>query len=335
MIALWKAKINLLECETDMHEIAFSAPLDWDDARMFLAVARAGQLLGAARTLGVNQATLSRRMAALEAALGAKLLVRRTHGSELTDAGAELFETLERVESAMLGVQARLQGAEAAAAGVIRIGAPDGFGVGFLAPRLAALAERHPALTVQLVPTPRGFSLSRREADIAVMVGRPEKGRLVARKLTDYSLGLYASPGYLAAHPAPAEAADLAGHRLVGYVDDLIAAPALNYAVEFLRGWRSSVELTSAIGQVEAVRAGAGIGVLHDYLARGPGLVRVLPELFAIRAYWLAIHETLRDVARVRAAADWLTDAVQRSHAAFAARQAPARGASVAEAAPR
>lgn len=292
---------------------------------MFLAVARAGQMLGAARSLGVNQATLSRRMAALEAALGAKLLVRRTHGSELTDAGAALFETLERVEAEMLGVQARLQGAEAAAAGAVRIGAPDGFGVGFLAPRLARLAERHPALTVQLVPTPRGFSLSRREADLAVMVGRPEKGRLVARKLTDYTLGLYASPAYLAAHPAPADAAGLAGHRLVGYVEDLIAAPALNYAAEFLRGWRSRVELTSAVGQVEAVRAGAGIGVLHDYLAQerrhDGSLIRVLPGLRAVRSYWLAIHETLRDVARVRAAADWLTDAVQESQQAFADRR--------------
>jgi DNA-binding transcriptional LysR family regulator len=300
-----------------LQEPAVTSSLDWDDARMFLAVARAGQMLGASRTLGVNQATLSRRMAALEGALGAKLLVRRTHGSELTDAGAALLETLERVEAEMLAVQARLQGAGAAAAGVVRIGAPDGFGVGFLAPRLARLAESHPGLTVQLVPTPRGFSLSRREADLAVMVGRPEKGRLVARKLTDYTLGLYASRGYLAAHPAPAAPSELAGHRLVGYVEDLIAAPALNYAAEFLRGWRSTIELTSAIGQLEAVRAGAGIGVLHDYLAGDPGLVRVLPELSAVRSYWLAIHESLRDVARVRAAADFLTAAVAEAQPAF------------------
>ena len=277
---------------------SLTEPLDWDDARMFLAVARAGQMLGASRTLGVNQATLSRRMAALEAALGAKLLARRTHGSELTDAGAALLETLERVETEMLGVQARLQGADAAAAGVVRIGAPDGFGVGFLAPRLARLADRHPDLTVQLVPTPRGFSLSRREADLAVMVGRPEKGRLVARKLTDYTLGLYAAPAYLDARPAPAHAADLTRHRLVGYVEDLIAAPALNYASEFLRGWRSSVEMTSAIGQVEAVRAGAGIGALHDYLARDSGLVRLLPELSGC-AYLLARRP--REFARRRA----------------------------------
>ena len=160
-----------------MQKSPFTGPLDWDDARMFLAVARAGQMLGAARVLGVNQATLSRRMAALESAIGCKLLVRRAHGSELSDGGQALVATLERVETEMLAVQARLQGAEAAAAGVVRIGAPDGFGVGFLAPRLARLADRHPDLTVQIVPTPRGFSLSRHEADLAVMVGRPDKGR--------------------------------------------------------------------------------------------------------------------------------------------------------------
>jgi DNA-binding transcriptional LysR family regulator len=256
-------------------------------------------------------------MAALETALGAQLLACRTHGSELTDAGSALLETLERVESEMLALQARLQGAEAAAAGVVRIGAPDGFGVGFLAPRLARLVERHPDLRVQLVPTPRGFSLSRREADLAVMVGRPEKGRLVAYKLTDYTLGRYASPSYLAAHPAPREAADLASHRLVGYVEDLVAAPALSYATEFLRSWSSRLELSSAIGQVEAVRAGGGIGVLHDYLVAGTRLVRVLPELRAVRSYWLAIHEGLRDIARVRAAADFLKEAVRNSQSAF------------------
>jgi DNA-binding transcriptional LysR family regulator len=220
----------------------------------------------------------------------------------------------------MLAAQARLQGTDTVAAGVVRIGAPDGFGVGFLAPRLARLADRHPGLQMQLVPTPRGFSLSRREADLAVMVGRPDRGRLVARKLTDYSLGLYATADYLARHGVPAAAADLADHRLVGYVEDLVAVPALNYASEFLRSWRSTLKISSAIGQVEAVRAGAGIGALHDYLARPhSGLVRVLPGLRAVRSYWLAIHENLRDIARVRAAAEFLTEAVHEAQAEFVA----------------
>ena len=294
--------------------------MDWDDGRMFLAVARAGQVLGASRTLGVNQATLSRRVASLEKALGAKLVVRRTHGCELTEAGVGLMESLERVEAEFLASQARLEGTAAAIAGTVRIGAPDRFGVAYLAPRLAGLADRHPNLRIQLVPVPRSFSLSRREADIAVLVGRPEKGRLRARKLTDYTLGLYASRGYLKKHPAPRGAAELAEHRLVGYVEDLIYAPGLNFARDFLRGWRSAIEISSAVGQLEAVRSGAGIGILHDYLARPErSLVPVLPALRATRSYWLAIHENLHDVPRVRAAADFVTEAVRNDHRSFAA----------------
>ena len=292
--------------------------MNWDDARMFLAVARAGQVLAAARRLGVNQATLSRRVAALEKALGAKLVVRRTHGCDLTEAGADLMESLERVEAEFLASQARLDETAAAISGTVRIGAPDGFGVAFLAPRLGALAERYPNLRIQLVPAPRSFSLSRREADIAVLVGRPEKGRLRARKLIDYTLGLYAARSYVESHAAPRTAADLTAHRLVGYVDDLIYAPGLNYASEFLRNWRSEIEISSAIGQLAAIRAGAGIGVLHDYMASpDPDLVRILPALSARRSYWLAIHETLHDVPRVRAAADFITEAVQGDRQSF------------------
>ena len=294
--------------------------MNWDDARMFLAVARAGQVLAASRRLGVNQATLSRRVAALEKALGTKLVVRRTHGCDLTEAGTDLMETLERVEVEFLASQARLDETGAAISGTVRIGAPDGFGVAFLAPRLGIFADRYPNLRIQLVPAPRSFSLSRREADIAVLIGRPEKGRLRAHKLIDYTLGLYASRGYLESRLAPRAAAELANHRLVGYVDDLIYAPGLNYASEFLRNWRSQIEISSAIGQLAAIRAGAGIGVLHNYVARlEPGLIRILPTISARRSYWLAIHENLHEVPRVRAAADFITEAVYEDRRGFAA----------------
>jgi DNA-binding transcriptional LysR family regulator len=103
-------------------------------------------------------------------------VIRRAHGCELTDAGAELVDSLERVEAELIGSQTRLQGAEATVSGVVRVGAPDGFGTAFPAPRLAALTERHPDLRLQLVPAPRSLSLSWREADIAVLVGRPARG---------------------------------------------------------------------------------------------------------------------------------------------------------------
>lgn len=293
--------------------------MNWDDARLFLGVVRAGQMLGAAQRSGLNQATLSRRMAALEAGLGTQLLVRRSHGCTPTEAGMALAQHLERVEAEMLQAQAGLGREDARLAGTVRIGAPDGFGVAFLAPRLGSLAERHPGLTVQLVPVPRTFSLSEREADIAIMIGRPERGRLVVRKLTDYTLRLYASHGYLARYGTPTSLADLAEHRLVGYVEDLIYAQGLNYARELWRGWRSALEISSAVGQAEAVRGGAGIGVLHDYLALADlDLVAVLPEMSVTRSYWIAWHESLRDMARVQATARFLADTVRDNRAIFA-----------------
>jgi DNA-binding transcriptional LysR family regulator len=292
--------------------------MNWDDGRLFLAVARAGQMLGAARNLGLNQATLSRRMAALEQSLGASLLIRRTNGCELTEEGEALAAFLERAEAEFLQAQSSFSDTGPEISGTVRIGAPDGFGVSFLAPRLAGFAAEHPKLTVQLVPVPQAFSLSKREADIAVMVGRPEQGRLIAQKLTDYTLGLYASRSYAAANGLPEIPDDLRNHRLVGYVEDLIYATSLNYAASFWSGWRSQIEISSATGQLEAVRAGAGIGVLHDYLAADdPGLVPILPALSAQRSYWIVHHESLRGLARIKAATGFLGEAVKAEAGRF------------------
>jgi DNA-binding transcriptional LysR family regulator len=292
--------------------------MDWDDARYFLAVARAGQMLGASRRLGVSQALLSRHIAALEAAIGARLLDRTTRGCALTEAGRELFAVAERIEAELLGAAARLHGAAVAVSGTVRIGAPDGFGSAFLAPRLGALRARHPGLEIELVPITRSFSLSRREADLAVMVGRPGRGRLRVRRLTDYTLGVYAGAAYLRGVAAPTTPADLARHPRVGYVEDLVYSPELHYAAELLPDWRADIAVASAAGQIEAVRGGAGIGILHDFMAaRHDDLVRILPGLRVRRAYWTVWHEAMRDAGRVRAVAAFLDDIVRAAAADF------------------
>lgn len=292
--------------------------MNWDDVRVFLAVVRNGQLLGAARALGINHATAARRIDALEAALSTTLLVRRTNGTSLSAEGERFLPFAERMESEMLGAQEAVAARDLALSGTVRIGAPDGFGVGYLAPRLGALTEQHPGLRLELVPVPRTFSLSRREADIAVTLELPREGRLKARKLVDYSLGLYASAAYLANRPAPATAEDLQRHRLVGYVDDLIFSPALDYTTEVLKGWTSDLSVSSALGQFEAVRAGAGIGILHSFMARRDAtLHRVLPEIVLQRAYWLVVHEDLRALRRVALVADYLAGIVAADRAIF------------------
>ena len=293
--------------------------MNWDDGRLFLAVARAGQLLGAARSLGLTQATLSRRMKALEEGLGATLLVRRPHGCALTPAGEALAATLERVEAEFDGASDRIGGEDRRLSGVVRIGAPDGLGVSFIAPRLGLFADRHPGLAIQLVPAPRAFSLSQREADLAVLVGRPRGGDATARRLATYSVGLYASAGYLAEHGVVESAADLARHRLIGFVEDLIYSPDLDYCAALFGAAPARIGITSATGQLAAVAAGAGIGALHDYIAaEAGGLVRVLPERRAEREYWLAIPRSLVQVARVRAAADFLLEQARAARGIFA-----------------
>ncbi|MCF4097180.1 LysR family transcriptional regulator [Maritalea mediterranea] len=293
--------------------------MNWDDARLFLAVGRHGQFLAASRTVGVNQATLSRRVSALEADVGSKLLVRRTNGCELTAAGRKLITALEQAESNIMDGLEGVSHQDSDVSGTVRIGAPDGFGIGFLAARLGKLDAQYPNLKIELVPVPRSFSLSQREADIAVMVGRPEKGRLVARKLVDYSLGLYAATSYLDQAGRPQSRQDLADHRLIGFVEDLIYAPSLDYTHEFFRAWRSNVAVSSATGQVEAAKGGAGIAILHDYLVQpDSGLDPVLPELKINRSYWLAIHESQRNLARITAVNDFLVDTVKQERHLFA-----------------
>jgi len=292
--------------------------MNWDDVRVFLAVARAGQILGAAKRLELNHATVSRRVAALEEALRTKLFRRLTTGSELTPAGVRFMEVAERMEADMIAARAAVAGEGEAVSGPVRIGAPDGFGVAFLARRLGELTARHRDLTIQLVPVPRSFSLSRREADIAITVERPGEGRLVAGKLVDYTLGLFASRAYAERHGLPQSPADLADHTLIGYVPDLIVSPSLDYAAEFSPHWRSAFAISSALGQAEAVRAGAGIGILHTFIARSmPDLVPVGTVPPIRRAYWLVYHESVRPLRRVQAVADFIAGAVERERGLF------------------
>ena len=292
--------------------------MNWDNVRVFLAVARSGQLLAAARGLGLNHTTTARRISALEEELGSKLLVRRTNGSALSAEGERFLPFAERMEAEMLAAQEAVGASDVAVSGSVRIGAPDGFGVAFLAPRLVQIAERYPGLKLELVPVPRAFSLSRREADIAVTVERPRRGRLVARKLIDYRLGLFGAQAYLDRNGMPRDVEQLADHRLVGYVDDLIFSDALDYTADVLRSWRTDIAVSSAMGQFEAVRTGAGIGILHSFMARRDDTVcAVLPEVQLRRSYWMVVHEDLRHIRRVSSVAEHLISMVSMERHLF------------------
>ena len=298
--------------------------MDWDHARVFLAVARSGQFLAAARQLRLDHATVGRRITALEDTLGVKLFDRRPTGCALTPPGERFLASAERIEADMLRIQAELSETEVEAAGTVRIGAPDGFGTYFLSRRLGRLMERQPRLTIQLVPLPRTFSLSKREADIAIVVDRPEEGRLTVRKLTDYTLGFYASRAYLETRVAPQTIEQLQQHALITYVQDLQFAGALNYFPQGFSPQFRRFECAGVLGQAEAVRAGAGVGILHDYhAAHDMELARILPEHGFMRSYWLVTHSDTRALTRVRLVSDFIVEEVQSARAAFLPSQKP------------
>jgi DNA-binding transcriptional LysR family regulator len=289
----------------------FKPDFDWDHARVFLAVAREGQLLAAARKLGLDQATVTRRINSLESALGVRLLDRRTTGSDLTVAGRAFLDHAAKIETEFLNLTAALTQTGDCVEGTVRVGAPDGFGTLFLASRFTPLLDLHPRLSVQLVPLPRSFSLSKREADIAVTVERPIEGRLKVRKLTDYSLSLFASKAYLADAAPIRTKADLAQHRLISYVGDLLFAATLDFTAELGLTATPQFQCASVLGQMEAVESGLGIGLLHDFaMARCEGLVRVLPEIELRRSYWILTHAHVADSRSVRAVYDHIVESV-------------------------
>ncbi len=291
--------------------------MDWDNLRIFLAIARAGQILAAAKALHLNHATVARRLDALEESLSTKLFERRTTGAVLTAAGEKLLIRVERMESELLQADAGTSGTSIN--GVVRVGAPDGFGTFHLAPQLAELANRHPQLTIQLVPLPRTFSLSRREADIIVTIERPKLGRAIIKKLTDYSLSIYATRSYLEKTGLIRSRSDLESRLFITYVEDIAYSRALDYSAELATLMPRHYECGSVVAQMEAVRAGEGVGILHDYAAANyPDLIRVLPDLRFNRTYWLMSHPDTHDTRRVMEVYGYIVESVQKKRSAFA-----------------
>ncbi|PXA99756.1 LysR family transcriptional regulator [Nostoc sp. 3335mG] len=286
--------------------------MNWDDLKLFLAVARAGRLASAAKATGQDATTVSRRIRRLEQALQARLFEHTPSGHVLTDQGSALFEAAERMEAAAMGIQ-RDAAPASQLAGAIRISASEGFGSRIIAPHVGGFTRAHPQVQIDLIASSGVLNPSRREADIAVMLARPKAGPLIARKLTDYALGLYAAPDYLAASPRLASPGDLAAHVLVGYVPDQIYAPELRYLSEIGSRLEATIRSSSINAQAEMIAAGTGCGVLPCFIGDAvPGLVRVLPEIGIERSFWLVVHRDLRGIARIDRFLAWLTQRIEQ-----------------------
>ena len=285
----------------------------WDDLKIFLAVARTESLSGAGRKLKIDPATVGRRIARLEEALGAPLFAKSPQGYAPTDAGQRLLAHAERAEQAMDGAIEELAGSSGQLSGQIRIGAPDGC-ANFILPQVCAeITGQNPELDIQIIALPRVFNLSKREADIAIGVSQPTAGRLSVQKITDYSLSLFAARPYLRNHPPIETLDDLKNHKIVGYIPDMIFDKELDYQSE-LGVERVHLASNSASVQMGWIRQGHGLGIVHDF-AIGPGarrMVRVLPDQVRLtRSFYLIRHQDDRRLERMNRFSDALMTGIK------------------------
>lgn len=278
---------------------------NWDDIRVFLAVAREESLTAAGRVLKMDPATVGRKVARLEDRLAVALFAKSPQGYALTGAGQRLRDRAEEAEQALVaGTDLRDGGG---LTGQVRIGAPDGC-ANFVLPQVcAAIQAANPGLEVQVLALPRVVNLSRREADLAITVSRPEAGRLTVQKITDYRLHLAQRRDL----PAPLRLSDLRGRPVVGYIPDMIFDKELDYLAE-IGVERVQMASNSVAVQLQMLRAG-GVGIVHDFaLPFAPELGRVLTETVSLRrAFHLVRHAADRRSERIDRFADLLLTGVR------------------------
>jgi len=287
--------------------------MQWDDIRMFLAVAREESLSGAGKRLKVDPATAGRRIARLEEDLGTTLFAKSPQGYAPTEAGMRMLRHVEMAEQAILAAEEEVRGRAGQLSGQIRLGAPDGV-ANFLLPQVCAeIVAQNPDLEVQIVALPRLFNLSRREADMAIAVSPPQTGRLTVEKLSDYRLHLVGAKPYLRASPEIASLADLKGHRMIGYIPDMIFDKELDY-LEALGVDRVSLASNSVMVQYNWIRQNGGLGMMHDFaFASMRGLRKVLPDQIELtRSFWLVRHADDARLERMNRFAALLRDGIRR-----------------------
>ncbi|EKZ6359957.1 TPA: LysR family transcriptional regulator [Klebsiella aerogenes] len=277
------------------------ADFNWDDTRIFLAVARSGTLSGAAETMDMGIATLSRRLDRLEKSLAVPLFSRHQSGYRLTDDGEALLARAEALEHAGLafGETARLQGN---VAGLVRLATSDNLAAHFILPSLNGLMEKYPDLRVEVLSGVQSVNLHRRDADLAIRMVKPESGNLTLKRLGKVGFGLYSADTGLAG------STDVAFNhaQYIGWPESHQHLPAARWITRTLRGRPCRVEANTLLAQLSAVSAGLGLGVLPHFMARKNGLQCVNADIGVDQTLWLVMHSDLAHSRRVRVVADHL-----------------------------
>jgi DNA-binding transcriptional LysR family regulator len=290
--------------------------LDWHDFQLFLAIARAGTLSGAARQLRVDQSTASRRLVALERAAGSRLFDRTPSGYRLTRAGEAVLPNAEEIERQALEAERRLAGQDERPEGHVRLATSDSFAAWFVIPQLAGFARAYPGVSVSIVTANRQVSLARREADLALRPIKPTEPNLIAKRLAASPWALYGAKTYLERRTAPRLRDQLAGHDVIAFDPELKGTAGARFLARHAGRAQVVLATSSLVTQAAAVSAGLGLCPLPCLFGdREPTLRRALPGSIGSHDLWLVVHPDLRTSARVRALMDYLSATIERESA--------------------
>jgi DNA-binding transcriptional LysR family regulator len=287
--------------------------LDWDDLRFFLTIARHRSLAAAAKLLHVTQSTVGRRLASLEAEMGARLLHRVPDGYAPTLAGQAILENVEHMENEALRVEQTLAGHDARLAGVVRVTGSQLMTSHLLAPSFAALHARDRSVMVELVPLLSGESLAQHEADVAVQLRPFEHPDLIVRKLGSIAFGLYAASAYLERCGLPDTEDGCAGHQLITLLDDREVSAQAGWLADQCRRGQVVLRSDSYETQHWATTSGGGLAVLPRFRADAQPELQLVPSRIPVpqAEIWLGVHHDNRHIPRIRAVLDCIAHAVR------------------------
>jgi DNA-binding transcriptional LysR family regulator len=292
---------------------------NWDDIRIFLAVARQEGLTSAANQLGLNHTTVARRLTKLETSLRTRLVTRTPTGVTLTPAGQAFLHHAERIELEALSAEQLVCSAEGMISGKVRLATREGVGAWLICPKVTQLNRRYPELKLELVSEARTISLLKRDADITITLQYPSQSRVIVQKLVDYRLGLFASPSYLREFGPIDTIEELSRRDVIWYVDDYVDIDEQRYMQRIVANSRAGFRATNILAQYVAVTAGMGVGIIPIYQAgQDPALVRVLPnDVEEMRTYWLSVHPDAQALPNVRAVIDFVLEIIREKKNLF------------------
>ena len=284
--------------------------MKWDHVRVFLAVARHNRLSQAGKHLGLDTSTVGRHIDQLEKDLSTRLFNRSPQGYALTPEGSRLVSYAEAMENTAIHIADQVGDQSDSITGAVRIGASEDVANYVMAPIATDFCEQNPKLQLQLVSLPRIFSLSKREADIAVTVSPPESGRLKVQKIADYDLFMYTTDRATERFGEISDINSLKNVRGIGYIPDLIHDNALNYIPLISPNVTPHLTSSSILLQTQWARMGAGVVILPSFIAKAhPELKPILTDKIHFqRAFYMLQHQDMAGIARVKKAVEFFVE---------------------------